>query len=70
MKTLGDVAYYIQNLPAPVPYVAVSINEWERIRDEAVAWHDAHDSQLEASMYMTTPNFLVFGIPIIAAGHA
>lgn len=70
MKTLGDVAYYIQSLPAPVPYVAVSAEAWEKIRDEAVAWHEAHDTELEGSTNLITPNFLVFGIPIVVAGNA
>lgn len=70
MNTLGDVAHHIQTLPAPVPYVAVSVERWASIRDEMIDWCHERDTELEASMFLTTPNFLVFGIPVIAAGHA
>lgn len=68
MKNLGELVHYISQLSMPVPYIG--IGNWEAVREEARLWCEDNDEKFECDPRLLTPNFIVFGIPIIQAGNA
>lgn len=70
MNTLGDVIQYICQARTPLACVVVGVAEWEALRDECREFCEDNDEPFSTDPNFYAPNFLVFGIPVIAAGTA
>lgn len=70
MRDLRELYLHISNLSGPVPYVPIPVRDWERIRVECQRYCEAHDEHFTCDPNIPTPNFIVLGVPVLAAGSA
>lgn len=70
MRCLGDVIRHIHTSTIELRYVAVELQHYERIRDEAREYCECNDEPFSSMPELATPHFLVYGVPVIAGGHA
>lgn len=70
MNNLQEVIHHIINAAQPLSCVAVEVNVWEALRDECREYCEDNDEPFASDPKFYAPNFLVMGIPVIAAGRA
>lgn len=70
MNDLREVVNFIKNARTPLECVAIEVGAWERIRDECREFCEENDEPFTTNPNFYAPNFLVMGIPVIAAGRA
>ncbi len=70
MTSLTEVILYIAQAPLPLDCVVVNVAAWEQLRDECRYMCEENDEPFSTNPHFYAPNFLVMGIPVIAAGTA
>ena len=70
MRCPGDVIRHIHTSTDGLRYIAVELQYYERIRDEAKEYCEVNEEPFSSLPELTVPHFLVYGVPIIAGGHA
>lgn len=70
MQSLDDVIQFIVTSRMPLQSLAVPVRYWEGIRDECRYMCEENDEPFSCDPKTVQPNFLVMGVPIIAAGSA
>lgn len=70
MTSIHEVINHIINAQQPLSCVVVSVGSWEMLRDECREYCEDNDEPFSSNPYFYAPNFLVLGVPVIAAGRA
>lgn len=70
MNRLREVIDHIMTAQQPLSCVVVNVGVWEMLRDECREFCEENDEPFTTNPNFFAPNFLVMGIPVIAAGRA